>query len=255
MAARDENGQHELLAFVWRDRERRYFIASGSNMDEGTPINRQRWRQIIKDRTTPPEKLTINIPQPKATELYYDVCGKIDQHNRDRQATLGIERKLKTHDWSKRVNLTLLSMCIVDSWKVWKRISTDDSGQAKENQKTFYAHLAAELIDNQYDGVRRRRNATGESPELFCNIRNPRTGEILMGLDIHLTPTKRQRKCNGDLTTHRYPGRCIECKTFKTIQVCSACDDDPSIKKEAYICNPKRERDCWDKHISGAHIN
>jgi Transposase IS4 len=26
MVARDENGQQEFLAFVWRDRERRYFI-------------------------------------------------------------------------------------------------------------------------------------------------------------------------------------------------------------------------------------
>ena len=211
MAARDENGHQELLAFVWRDRERRYFIASGSSMDEGTPISRERWRQTTKDKTTPPEKQNIIIPQPKATEIYYDVCGKIDQHNRDRQATLGLERKLKTHDWSKRVNLTLLSMCIVDSWKVWNLISKTNEGEAKETQKAFYAHLAAELIDNQYDGIRIQRNATEESPELN-NIRNPRTGEVRMGLDIHLTPTKRQRKCNGDFTTHKYAGRCIVCK-------------------------------------------
>jgi hypothetical protein len=80
-----------------------------------------------------------------ATELYYDISGKIDQHNRDRQATLAIEKKIKTHDWAKRVNLTILSMCLVDAWKAWSLISVDKEGQFIETQKKIYAHLAANL--------------------------------------------------------------------------------------------------------------
>jgi hypothetical protein len=143
--------------------------------------------------------VSITIPQPKAAELYYDTCGKIDQHNRDRQATLGIEVKLKTQDWLKRVGLTILAMCIVDSWKVWSRITMDAQGNAVEKHKQYYAHLAAELIDNDFDGVRRRsNNATPDSqPQVETILRNPRTGEVRHGLDIHLTPTGKVRNKEG----------------------------------------------------------
>jgi Transposase IS4 len=159
IAIDEANNKPELLAIVWRDWDRRYFIASALSMAEGRPVSRDRWRQVTKDRITPPEKVTKSLPQPQAAETYYEVCGKIDQHNRDKQATLGLERKLKTHDWSKRVNLTILSMCAVDAWKVWSRITVDDAGNRVETQKEFYGHLAAELIDNNYDGEKRRHQS------------------------------------------------------------------------------------------------
>jgi hypothetical protein len=250
--AKDETSENpELLAFVWRDRDRRYFIASGSSMAEGTPVSRDRWRQLVKDRTTPPEKVTIRIPQPQAAELYYEVCGKIDNHNRDRQATLGLERKLKTHDWSKRVNLTILSMCMVDAWKVWSLITIDELGNPVETQKAFYAHLAAELIDNNYDGVQ-RRNQSGENTSEAA-IRDPTTGEIRRGLGIHLAKTKRRRITNGKTTKHLYQGRCNECKVMKTSYVCSACEDDPDKTKDVFICQPEGGMVCWEDHIAKCH--
>jgi hypothetical protein len=45
-------------------------------------------------------------------------------------------------------------MCLVDVWKVWNIITVDDSGKPTETQKEFFGHLAAELIDNNYDGGR-----------------------------------------------------------------------------------------------------
>jgi hypothetical protein len=91
LLAKDKNGHLELLAFVWADRDRRYFIASGSSMAEGTRECRQRCRQIIQDDFSPPEKVDIIVQQPKAAEVYDSTCGKIDQHNRNHQATLGLE--------------------------------------------------------------------------------------------------------------------------------------------------------------------
>jgi hypothetical protein len=55
--------------------------------------------------------------------LYYSACGKVDQHNRDRQDTLQLERKLGTHNWATRVNHTILAMCVVDSWKIYSRLA------------------------------------------------------------------------------------------------------------------------------------
>jgi hypothetical protein len=39
------DGQSSLLAFVWMDRNRRYFIATGSCVQAGKTYSRNRWRQ------------------------------------------------------------------------------------------------------------------------------------------------------------------------------------------------------------------
>ena len=75
-------GECDLLAFSWMDRERRYFICSGSNMSESLPNIRQRLRQEDKEPNADPERLTLVIDQPKACELYYACCAMVDRHNR-----------------------------------------------------------------------------------------------------------------------------------------------------------------------------
>jgi hypothetical protein len=135
------------------------------------------------------------------------VCGKIDQHNCAHRVTLGIEVKLKIHDWSKRVALTILSMCMVDAWKVWSRITVTTLGNPIEEQKRFYAILAAELIENQYDGMATRGGGGDPPPKdrTITMLRNPRTGEIRRGLDLHLISTKRKCKVAGRVTLTHFP--------------------------------------------------
>ena len=43
----------------------------------------------------------------------------IDRHNRCRQVDLRLETTYGTHDWSMRLNLSILGMIIVDSWLVY----------------------------------------------------------------------------------------------------------------------------------------
>ena len=88
----------------------------------------------------------VSVAQPKAAEFYYSACGNIDQHNRHRKDTLKLENKLKVHDWSKRVNMTLFAMMVVDVWLAFNGCTL-----AEETQKEFYTLLAEELIDNSYD--------------------------------------------------------------------------------------------------------
>jgi Transposase IS4 len=77
--AKDVHGNPELMAYVWVDKDRRYFLSSCSSMADGTPIKRERWRQTTRDRSTRPVLVHITIPQPQATQIYYEVCGKIDR--------------------------------------------------------------------------------------------------------------------------------------------------------------------------------
>ena len=68
-----------------------------------------------EEEKSDPENVELTITQPKATQIYYDVCGKIDQHKRHHQETIKLELKLQTHDWSKRVNLSIIATTMVDA--------------------------------------------------------------------------------------------------------------------------------------------
>ena len=82
------------------------------------------------------------VQQPKACETYYSACGKIDGHNRHRQATLMLENKLPTKEWSRRVNMSIFGMLVVDAWLAFSACT-----EADETQKEFYSLLSEELID------------------------------------------------------------------------------------------------------------
>ena len=90
---KEGEGECDLLAFSWMDRERRYFNCSGSNMSEGEPTIRQRLRQENEESNIEPERLTLVIDQPTACELCYACCAMVDRHNRCRQTDLRLEQK------------------------------------------------------------------------------------------------------------------------------------------------------------------
>ena len=84
-------------------------------MSDGEPNIRQRLRQESEEDNAEHDNMTLIIDQPKAYELYYNCCAMIDRHTNCRQKYLSLERKLVTRDWSERINISLLSICIVDS--------------------------------------------------------------------------------------------------------------------------------------------
>ena len=140
------------------------------------------------------------------------------------------------NDWSLRVNLSVLSMIIVGSWKAYAgltfRNDEYDGNSQTEDQKEFYGHLASELIYNTYDMVggtgSRRSTEKDTATTAVCDLTgNPRAGE-----GAHLTPTRRKRKDkDGKITNHSFQGHCRVCRLKTTFQ-CSVCKDDPNIADE-----------------------
>jgi hypothetical protein len=215
-----------MLAFVWVDRDRCYFISTTSLLEAGRPYSRFRWRQLGQDPNAEPENVEVEVPQPLASEIYYDVCAVIDQHNRHRQDTLNLEKKVKTHDWSKRVNLSIFAMCVVDAWLLYSKAT-----KCSEKQKDFYMFLADELIDNNYFGIgsQSSRRASSSSPE------------------DNGTPPAVSRS-----DTYRHQGRCDECGK-KTTMACSACRDERQDGVETYICPTKNGAKCFSEHLQNKH--
>jgi hypothetical protein len=258
LTSKGPDGEPAMLAFVWMDRNRRYFIANCSSLQEGAPYSRIRWRQVDTTANADATRVELTIPQPIACEIYYDTCASIDRHNRMRQDDLMLERKLGTMDWSLRVNLSLLGMCIVDSWLIYSKCT-----ETEEKQREFYEALSEEMIDNQHDQVRGRRPvAEAGSPSLITA-----EGHMRSGIAAHLTPTKKKRRKRETMeegadntmrltnTTYMQQGRCIVCKK-KTTQVCSQCQDENKNENnmhEPWICKRTTFRTCFATHMTDTH--
>ena len=87
------------------------------------------------------------VAQSKYSEIYYDTCAAIDQHNRHRQDTLCIERKIKTKSWDKRVTTSLFWMYVVDAWLMYTGATIKTLHSEPElDQQEFYCALSEELI-------------------------------------------------------------------------------------------------------------
>ena len=111
---------------------------------------------------------------------------------------------------------------------------------------TFFAELAANLIDNSFDNVGLRdRSPSRPGSDLSATIESG-------GIGIHLYPTKHRRrdKC-GSAGSAWKQGRCGVCYT-KTTWVCSECRDRNGI--EQFVCHPKGKRlTCFGEHLTTAN--
>ena len=198
-----------MLSFIWMDQDHCYFIPSASSLDSGILYSQNRWRQVSLELDALPKNVELTIPQPKVMEVYYRTCGVIDQHNRHRQDNLKTEKKLETKKWDMRVNLTIFSMIVVDTWLVYSQVMG-----STELQSEFFVHLAEELIDNNIDSRPQHQRNSGEDGS-DSNDEYPvmtHTGRVCAGISCHLTPTKcRCRTADGELTAQRLQGHCIEC--------------------------------------------
>lgn len=245
----------DILAFCWVDTNRRYFVSTVSSLAPAVPISRSRLRQVNLAPNADAERVQLLIDQPKASALYYSAAAKIDQHNRSRQADLGIERKLKTLDWSKRLNLSIFSMIVVDAMLVYK-----SSTLSEETPNVFFHKLAEEMIDYQLTTRQQRAAAVEVAEAVYGNSGRRGRGDnrrpVESGLGPHLTPTKRLRTPTSSGSTNkvsraRQQGRCKTCKDKKSVWICSTCR---AAGRESFLCHTKDRESCWNAHMEDEHL-
>ena len=242
-------GNTDLLAFVWVDRNRRYFISTCSSLKQTTPIVRNRWKQMDATANAEPDRMHLEIAQPEASDQYYGACQKIDQHNGCRQGQLKIERKIQTKQWHLRVATPLLGNCVVDAYLL---AIGCQGNKAYDDQAHFYELLAEQLIDNDYDA----------SPAMSLRPRPPRQHQQPASPEKRVpsgrqllspTPTKRRKKSNPKKALQ---GHCMVCKAHTT-SVCRECQNTmscPQGDNQYWICS-KSGKICMGNHIHDKHPN
>jgi Transposase IS4 len=101
LLSKDEESGCSLLAMVWADRDRWYFIFTCLSTAPGRTISRRRWQQVDTTPNADPELCLVQIKQTECGEVYYQGCGMIDQHNCHWQDGLDLECStlVFTHSW------------------------------------------------------------------------------------------------------------------------------------------------------------
>ena len=121
-----------IMVYVWMDRDRRYFISTASSLQDGNDYSRIRWIQsdlpeeefdIVKNEES--ERKELNVSQPKNSEIYYNTCAALDQHNCHQHNTLKVERKMQTKSWEKHVTSSMFGMYCTDAWLIYRGCTTD----------------------------------------------------------------------------------------------------------------------------------
>ena len=166
-------------------------------------------------------------------------------------------KKFGTKDWSKRFNLSVFAMNVVDVWLAYQGIT-----RKAEIQADFYNYLAEEIIDNTYNRfmIRRaeeRRRTIVHSDDDYIDDENPLFGCIngapRCGIALHVTPTKKRRKKrDGTETQYLLQGECKACRK-KTTHVCSECADTDVVRNEMWVFHPKTNRSCFAQHVHSTH--
>ena len=239
------------LAFVWCDRDRRHFISTCSNTQDGSMIDRHRWRQVDWTSNAPASRVNVTVRQPRACQICCSGCSKIDQHNRSRQAGLMIEKKLKVQTLDKRINITLFAMMCVDSHKLF-------AGMRKPvvvKERDCCERLSQLLIDNCCDSRdlqdRKKRSTNAEILLQDRDIDLAHAHSIPSSRQlIGVAPTKRHKKGHPK---HLLQGCYRVCDSLATT-VCRACQLELGLlaSNQCWICN-KPGKVCMGSHIIAHH--
>lgn len=224
MVSKDHTGTPVFGAVVWMDRDSDYIVSTSEDCTQGSTIERSRYRSIDGKA----EKIDLCMPIPKVAEKYFEVCSRVEEHSRCRQDVLNMEKKIETKNWAKRVNHSLLSACVVDSWLLYK-----NGAENASSQQDFYCKLAEELIHHNYgEMVTRQRREDKQVTHIV-------TGDT--------TVTNRKRNSNGNACLQK---RCVMCKK-KTKYICRICLSD--VGKELFVCGEGSGRNCAEQHKVETH--
>jgi hypothetical protein len=150
-----------------------------------------------------------------------------------------------TKDWSKRVNLSILSMIIVDTYLVHKQCTGSE-----ESPNLFFHKLAQEMIDFEQT-TRLQKSAMRQADDEV--ERGASLGTA--GRAMRQTPTKRMRPVPASSSRvssgQKLQAKCTVCSK-KTTWTCSTCREDGGIY--VYVCHTMSGREgCWAEHTRIRH--
>jgi hypothetical protein len=174
----DAVGQlQKLIAVGWHDIKLKTIISTCGTTVRGTDAVKTRHKKVyengegiiiiniivinIIERTVRYERL---VPRPSLIEMFFNIFGKIDQHDHFRQGSLRMEEAWKTLTWWHRIVATILGIIFTDCYLAYKHNELKYHRPVLAYDE-FLGNLAYQLIFNPYFNVEE-----DETDEVFINM-------------------------------------------------------------------------------------
>ena len=181
----DEHSKNTImLAWVWLDRNRRFFITSAHGLEEGEVIFRERWRQLDPDPNAPAERVAIHVAQPASIASYNNGAGVIDYSNRVRQDELIMDRRLQTNEWDMRVGFGIAGIIFMDTFFFHQKTVGKEREELKRTADIFRGRII-DVTEKSYTieltGNKSKLDAFLESIDRTAILETVRTGSSGIG--------------------------------------------------------------------------
>lgn len=192
-----------------------------------------------------------SIPRPEIIHFYYQYAPLIDEHNKARQAVLALEKRWLTKDAWFRLLTTLVGMCVVDMFRIYRydqiKIQGEDFDVVDSIRLLRFSDiLCGDLRLWQYKQTHRR-------VELPVTLERARNKEGRTNYE----PTKWQQEERNNSVGNTVAPKCFICRSYldkdgksvshPTSFWCQECHM-PLCKVSRVGQDGGREMTCVDEH-------
>jgi len=190
------------------------------------------------------EHTQIVIQNPLIVWMYYLFNDLVDRHNRLRQDSLNLEKKVEVKEWSFRLITSLLGIIVINAYLMHKNSRVHHSSD-KYSIKMFIRLLAGEMIRNTLDetvaeAIKKRRESSSPVKKAV----------LPTSIEPHRIVTKEivKEKKGDKVYSRKKRLGCAYCSNgrARVSFVCSLC---PTV----YICDKNFDNACMNKHKKEIH--
>jgi hypothetical protein len=201
------------------------------------------------------------INRPDIAHFLYDLLPVIDEHNKQRQSILNLEKCWPTRDCWFRLIVTLTGMCVVDFHRLYKNIKSEDaSGRNKTEIDALEVGRFSDLLCNS---LRKRSRRPAGTLAQFSVAQASAPLARIEGEDGTVTRevTEKQRQKWKSVGTSRQM-KCFMCRKYlksdgttrysDTSFWCASCKM-PLCKSDRTESDPTRTSSCLHEHLTSTH--
>ena len=195
------------------------------------------------------------VSRPKLAHLLYDYLPLIDEHNKQRQKILGLERKWPTRNCWFRLLTTLIGMCLVDMHRIYRNkkkgyysdidiIEFSDyvcKHLVKRNvrQNKQLASLAGTDLGNT-STLERITDKDGNERFKITNNQANRGRNVGKSVHLNCFLCRKYLDSDGETIYRQTTFRCSECK----MPLCKKDRSNPTIGRLKSCVDEHAESDC-----------
>jgi hypothetical protein len=211
------------MAYAWSQKGISYFLLTCGS----TEVSSVLYRSALEDEFGNVDYKFL--PRPQIAHFTFEYIPLIDEHNKQRQAVLGLERKWPTHCCWTRLIVTLIGMCVVDMQRLYRSEKKPRNrimcGQILEEDVTivkFSDLLCIGFIERDCNNTAVVQHRVSDTETLLTRIEKD--------VEINL-PVTEENKARGKLTGQPIQRKCFVCRKYlKADDIVCYCDT-------SYWCN------------------